>query len=345
MEIKELVRPNILQLKPYASARSEFKGQADVFLDANENPYQTGLNRYPDPLQWKLKDNISVIKGVDKEQIFLGNGSDEVIDLLIRIFCEPGKDEILIMPPTYGMYKVSADIANVGVQQVSLTDAYQPDVEGVLAAANKLSKILFICHPNNPTGNGVDRHRIEQLIRAFPGIVVVDEAYIDFASGDSCINLLENNPNIVVMQTFSKAWGLAGIRLGMAFSSPFIINLLNKVKPPYNVNQLTQEAALKVLADPAQKEQWVETILAERERLTEKLMQLSFVRAIFPSETNFVMIRVDEPDQLYQYLIRQKIIVRNRSKVLKCEGCIRITVGTATENDRLLQSLQHYQDQ
>ena len=245
MGIAQLVRENIQALQAYSSARSEFKGQADVFLDANENPFETGLNRYPDPLQWKLKAEISAIKGIDADQIFLGNGSDEVIDLLIRIFCEPKEDHIIILPPTYGMYKVSAGIANVDLKKISLSSDFQPNVEQILAEANVHSKLLFLCTPNNPTGNSFSPDAIEQLAKNFPGVVVIDEAYIDFSAQPSFIQKLADFPKVVVMQTFSKAWGLAGIRLGMAFASREIIALLNKVKPPYNVNQLTQNAALE----------------------------------------------------------------------------------------------------
>ena len=342
MNVKKLVRPNILRLKPYSSARSEFKGVADVFLDANENPYQTGFNRYPDPLQRKLKQKISEIKKVAVANIFLGNGSDEVIDLLIRMFCEPGRDEIIIQPPTYGMYKVSADIANVSSVEVPLTDHYQPDVSSILDAASDKSKLLFVCHPNNPTGNSMERHSIERLLEGFPGVVVVDEAYIDFAADSSCTELLADFKNLVVMQTFSKAWGLAGIRLGMAFADQSIIDILNKIKPPYNINQLTQDTALKALGNKLQKEQWVQSILKERESLAKQLITLPYVQSVNPSDTNFLLVRVDQPDLLYDYLIGEKIIIRNRSKVLKCDGCIRITVGTANENKQLIRSLLNF---
>lgn len=344
MDINKLVRPNILRLKPYSSARSEFKGVADVFLDANENPYQTGYNRYPDPLQWKLKQKISKIKQVAIPNIFLGNGSDEVIDLLIRMFCEPERDEIIIQPPTYGMYKVSADIANVNSVEVPLTNHYQPDVSSVLKVASEKSKLLFICHPNNPTGNNMDRLSIEQLLEGFPGVVVIDEAYIDFAEGSSCTELLSRFDNLVVMQTFSKAWGLAGIRLGMAFAHQSIIDILNKIKPPYNINQLTQDTALKALENKGQKEQWVQSILHERKSLAEQLASLPYVQYVNSSDTNFLLIKVDQPDLLYNYLIGEKIIIRNRSTVLKCEGCLRITVGTVDENKQLIRSLLNFKN-
>ena len=342
MEIRQFVRPNILALKPYSSARSEYKGRADVFMDANENPFETGFNRYPDPLQRALKDKISAIKGVDPNRIFLGNGSDEVIDLLIRIFCEPGQDDILILPPTYGMYKVSADIANVGTVAVPLQNDYQPDVDQVLETAGVNTKLLFICHPNNPTGNSMERARMTRLIREFSGIVVIDEAYIDFVADSSTLSLLAECPNLVVMQTFSKAWGMAGIRLGMGFASEEIVGLFNKVKPPYNINQLTQQAALEVLDNAAAKEERVDVILSQRSFLQEKLAQLPFVRRVHSSDTNFILTQVTDPDGLYQYLVDRKVIVRNRSRVPKCEGCLRITVGTPAENELLLQYLHQY---
>lgn len=340
MEIADLVRPNIRKLVPYSSARSEFKGKAEVFLDANENPFETGLNRYPDPLQWKLKAAISQLKGVPAEQIFLGNGSDEAIDLVVRIFCEPRQDHILILPPTYGMYQVSADIADVGIRSVSLTPDFQPDVDAILAAADEHSKILFICSPNNPTGNDVELARIRRLCAQFKGIVVVDEAYIDFSNQASCTSLLSEFPNLIVLQTFSKAWGMAGIRLGMAFASTEIIQLFNKVKPPYNINQLTQQIALEAL-ETSQDDyrQLLSTLLSERERLIKGLGELNFVEKIFPSDANFILVKMDDPNGTYQYLVEEGIIVRNRNSVHLCAGSLRITVGRPEENDALLTAL------
>lgn len=340
MEIANLVRPNIRKLVPYSSARSEFKGKAEVFLDANENPFETGLNRYPDPLQWKLKAAISQLKGVPAEQIFLGNGSDEAIDLVVRIFCEPRQDHILILPPTYGMYQVSADIADVGIRSVSLTPEFQPDVEAILAAADEHSKILFICSPNNPTGNDVELERIRSLCAQFKGVVVVDEAYIDFSNQASCTSLLHEFPNLIVLQTFSKAWGMAGIRLGMAFASLEIIQLFNKVKPPYNINQLTQQIALEAL-ETSQDDyrQLLSTLLNERERLINGLGELNFVEKIFPSDANFILVKMDDPNGTYQYLVEEGIIVRNRNSVHLCAGSLRITVGRPEENDALLTAL------
>ncbi len=342
MEIKNLVRKNIQALKPYSSARSEFKGAAEVFLDANENPFDTGLNRYPDPLQWKVKVQIADLKGIAAENIFLGNGSDEVIDLLVRIFCEPGEDHIIILPPTYGMYQVSADIANVEVRSIQLMPDFQPDVEKILASANNNSKILFICSPNNPTGNNIHSDKIRALAAGFPGIVTVDEAYIDFSAQKSCTALLSEFPNLIVMQTFSKAWGLAGIRLGMAFASTEIIHYFNKVKPPYNINQLTQTAALEALQNKAQQAQMVQTIIGQRALLQQYLISLDFVERIYPSDANFLLLKVQNPKGTYQYLVEQGIIVRDRSNVALCEGCLRITVGTPEENERLVQALVEF---
>ncbi|WP_373549618.1 histidinol-phosphate transaminase [Haliscomenobacter sp.] len=340
MEIANLVRPNIRKLVPYSSARSEFKGKAEVFLDANENPFETGLNRYPDPLQWKLKAAISQLKAVPAEQIFLGNGSDEAIDLVVRIFCEPRQDHILILPPTYGMYQVSADIADVGLRSVSLTPDFQPDVDAILAAADEHSKILFICSPNNPTGNDVELERIRSLCAQFKGIVVVDEAYIDFSNQASCTSLLPEFPNLIVLQTFSKAWGMAGIRLGMAFASIEIIQLFNKVKPPYNINQLTQQIALEALETSQDDyQQLLSTLLSERERLIKGLGELKFVEKIFPSDANFILVKMDDPNGTYQYLVEEGIIVRNRNSVHLCAGSLRITVGRPEENDALLTAL------
>ena len=342
MSIQRLVRPNIQRLQPYSSARSEFKGQADIFLDANENPFDTGLNRYPDPLQRELKTAISSLKQLPAENIFLGNGSDEVIDLLIRIFCEPREDRIMTLPPTYGMYKVSAGIADVAVQEVPLNADFQPDPVAILQAADNHTKILFLCSPNNPTGNDMDPTIVNRLIQEFPGIVVVDEAYIDFSQQPSFVQVIEQHANLVVMQTFSKAWGLAGIRLGMAFTNPEIIALLNKVKPPYNVNELTQKAALDALQRADEQERMVATLLEERQKLAEALPKLPYVAEVWPSQANFLLVRVEDPQALYHHLVDQKIIVRDRSNVHLCAGALRITVGTPDENQRLLETLRAY---
>lgn len=342
MEIESLARNNIRELVAYSSARSEFKGMAEVWLDANENPFDTGLNRYPDPLQQEVKARISELKGVSPDQLFLGNGSDEAIDLLIRIFCEPRIDHIITLPPTYGMYKVSAAISDVAVRTINLDPTFQPEVAEILAAANGHSKLLFICSPNNPTGNRIDSHRIEALLEGFAGIVVVDEAYIDFSAGESCTRLLKKYPRLVVMQTFSKAWGLAGIRLGMAFADERIIHLLNKVKPPYNVNQLTQAAALKALKNPAETQMRVKTLLAEREQLIHALEASPIVQQVYPSDANFLLVQTADPNGLYRFLIDQRIVVRNRSTVVGCEGCLRFTIGTPAENIRLIQQIDTF---
>ena len=338
-EIEALVRPNILRLKPYSSARHEFSGEASVFLDANENPFDTGLNRYPDPLQWKLKERISTLKGITPDHIFLGNGSDEVIDLLLRIFCEPGIDHIITLPPTYGMYQVCADISNVEIREVPLTPAFQPDISAIEAATDSHSKILFLCSPNNPSGNSFQPGLVKNILDIFPGLVVVDEAYIDFASHAGFLPVLHQYPRLVVMQTFSKAWGLAGIRLGMAFASTPIIQLLNKVKPPYNINQLTQEKALGALDHPEEQQAWVKTLLVQRTLLQQHLSGLEYVTRIFPSDANFLLVKMNDPKGVYAHLVKDGIIVRDRSNVLLCDGCLRITVGTPQENERLLEAL------
>lgn len=334
-----LVRPNIAALSPYSSARDEFKGSAEVYLDANENPFETGLNRYPDPLAAAVKKELSDLKALPEDQIMLGNGSDEVIDLLFRIFCEPGQDEVITLPPTYGMYKVSADINNVAVVEVPLLSSFLPDVERILGAVTERTKLLWLCTPNNPSGNDFPQASMERLIRDFPGIVVIDEAYVDFAGRDSYISWLERFPNLVVMQTFSKAWGLAGIRLGMAFASAEIIRLLNAVKPPYNVNRLTQQAALNALRQKAQQQQEVCTILGQRALVQQYLASLEFVQRIYPSNANFILAKVDDPRATYQYLMERGIIVRDRSRQPGCEGCLRFTVGTPEENEKLFKAL------
>ncbi|MEL7220069.1 MAG: histidinol-phosphate transaminase [Bacteroidota bacterium] len=341
-ELVALVRPNIAALKPYSSARHEFAGTADVFLDANENPFERTTNRYPDPLAVAVKAQLSSQKGIPSEQIMLANGSDEVIDLLFRIFCEPDQDEVITLPPTYGMYRVSADINNVKVKEVPLLTGFVPDVEGILAAVTPQTKLLWLCSPNNPSGNDFSPEEIIQLLEAFPGIVIIDEAYVDFAERASHINLLERFPRLVIMQTFSKAWGMAGIRMGMAFASTQIIQLLNAVKPPYNVNVLSQQAALEALQNKLVKEEQVATILAERQSLSKSLSAFSFVEKVYPSQTNFLLVQVDYPRELYAYLSSKGIVVRDRSKQLNCEGCLRFTVGTPAENKQLLESLVEY---
>ncbi|MEM8527054.1 MAG: histidinol-phosphate transaminase [Bacteroidota bacterium] len=342
MQISTLVRKNIQQLAPYSSARHEFVGSAEVYLDANENPYDTGFNRYPDPLQKAVKEKLSTIKKIAPEHIFLGNGSDEAIDLLIRIFCEPRIDHILTLPPTYGMYKVSASIADVQVKNILLTPDYQPNVEEILEVADERSKLLFLCTPNNPTGNRFERAKVLELLEKFKGVVVIDEAYIDFSAEESYNQLLEKYPNLVVMQTFSKAWGMAAIRLGIAYASKEIIHYFNKVKPPYNVNILTQQAALKALENYEQQQAVVREILEERAKLMKALPAFSFVQNAYPSDANFILIKVEKPNELYKYLVGKGIIVRNRSNVPLCEGGLRITVGTKLENEQLMAAMKAY---
>ncbi|KQN35945.1 histidinol phosphate aminotransferase [Pedobacter sp. Leaf41] len=344
MDINELVRENIKNLKPYSTARDEFKGQASVFLDANENSYGSPLpanyNRYPDPLQLELKDAISKIKGVPIENTFLGNGSDEAIDLLFRAFCNPGKDNVIVLPPTYGMYEVSANINDVEIRKVSLLPNFQLDMEKIAETIDKNTKLIFICSPNNPTGNSINREDIETILANFKGIVVVDEAYINYARQKTFIQELTEYANLVVLQTFSKAWGLAALRLGMAFSSRKVIDVLNKIKPPYNINQATQDLAFEALKNIAQVNDWIKESVAERDRLSTVLNTLDIAKKVYPSDANFILVEVTDATQIYDNLVDEGIIVRDRSKVTLCEGCLRITVGTREENDKLLSILK-----
>lgn len=345
MDINELVRENIKNLKPYATARDEFKGQASVFLDANENSYGSPLpanyNRYPDPLQLDLKDAISKIKGVPIENTFLGNGSDEAIDLLFRAFCNPGKDNVIILPPTYGMYEVSANINDVEIRKVSLLPNFQLDMEKIAETIDQNTKLIFICSPNNPTGNSINREDIETILTNFKGLVVVDEAYINYARQKTFIQELTEYANLVILQTFSKAWGLAALRLGMAFSSRKVIDVLNKIKPPYNINQATQDLAFEALKNISQVNDWIKVAVTERERLSADLNALKIVTKVYPSDANFILAEVTEAKKIYDTLVDQGIIVRDRSKVTLCEGCLRITVGTKEENDKLLNVLKN----
>lgn len=334
--IGDLVRPNIRDLKPYSSARDEFRGDAIVFLDANENPYPSPFNRYPDPLQLSLKERISAIKKVPSPQIFLGNGSDEAIDLIIRAFCEPGRDAILITEPTYGMYAVCAGVNNVQVKRVLLTPAYDIDLNTIQAALDDTIKVIFLCSPNNPSGNLLNKEAIVSLVEAFAGLVVIDEAYIDFARDPGFAGMLDQYSNLVILQTFSKAWGLAGLRLGMCFASGFIIGILNKIKYPYNINSQTQQLALKALQNEEQKNKWVQEILEERERLTVALNNLEVVSVVHHSDANFVLIEVNDAPRLYKDLMLAGTIVRDRSRVVLCENRLRITVGTPEENSLLI---------
>ena len=339
-DVNAWVRPNIRAMQPYSSARDEFHGTASVFLDANENPYNAPYNRYPDPMQWRLKEKVAEIKGVPKECILLGNGSDEPIDLILRAFCEPGKECMLTVDPTYGMYQVAAEINNVTCRKVKLTSDFQIDMPAFLSQIDYTVKAIYLCSPNNPTGNSLNRKDINQILDTFKGIVVVDEAYIDFSSLPSYTKDLSKYPNLVVFQTLSKAWGAAGIRLGMAFASPEIISVLNKIKYPYNVNQLTQEKALEILNNQETMKSQLTLILSERTRLQQELTAIPCVRKIYPTDANFILVDVGDADAVYQKLVDQGIIVRNRNKVVLCAGCLRITVGTEEENTALLNALK-----
>lgn len=339
INIESLVRKNILQLKPYSSARDEFQGTASVFLDANENPNPSPYNRYPDPLQKELKSEISYIKKIKPDNIFLGNGSDEPIDLLFRAFCEPGIDNVVIPQPTYGMYSVSANINNVEIKQVSLTPDFDLDVAAIKSCWDNHSKLLFLCSPNNPSGNLLSSEKIIELVNSFHGLVIVDEAYIDFSTQPSFIQRLNEFSNLVVLQTLSKAWGLAAIRLGMCFANTDIIQILNRIKPPYNISILTQQVALKELEMEARKEKWVKEILEERENLIQQLKSIKSVINVYPSDANFVLAKMKDAKLIYQKLIEREIVVRDRSSVILCDNCLRITVGTKTENQKLLNAL------
>ncbi|MBP9586341.1 MAG: histidinol-phosphate transaminase [Bacteroides sp.] len=341
--LQELTRPNIWKLKPYSSARDEYKGvTASVFLDANENPYNLPFNRYPDPMQHDLKAALGRIKHVKPEQIFLGNGSDEAIDLLFRAFCEPGCDNVVAIDPTYGMYQVCADVNDVEYRKVLLDHQFQFTADALLAAADERTKLIFLCSPNNPTGNDLLHAQIESLLTRFDGLVVVDEAYIDFSSLSSFATMLDRYSNLIVLQTFSKAWGCAAIRLGMAFASPDIIGILSKIKYPYNVNQLTQQQAFEILERYDEIEHWVDTIKMERTNLMKRFEGLACVLRVFPSDANFFLVRVNDACALYNYLVGEGIIVRNRHSVSLCGNCLRITVGTPQENERLMEALANY---
>lgn len=340
-ELKELTRENIWNLAPYSCARNEFSGRnARVYLDANENPYNGPLNRYPDPLQLEVKKLLSKVKGVSEECIFLGNGSDEAIDLIYRCFTEPKVDNVVAIDPTYGMYKVCADVNDVEYRPVSLNDDFSLNADNVLAACDDHTKVVWLCSPNNPTGNALDRGEIEKILTGFEGLVVVDEAYSDFSSQAPFRLVLSKYPNIVVLNTMSKAWGSAAIRLGMAFASKDIIDILNKVKYPYNINLLTQREAVDILKDPYEVDKWVRTILLERSRVIDAIKVLPICRKVYPTDANFVLVEVDNAQKTYDYLVDRGIIVRNRNSVHLCKGCLRITIGTKTENQDLLAALR-----
>lgn len=339
--LDELVRPNIRALKPYSSARDEYSGkEASVFLDANENPYNSPNNRYPDPLQWDLKKKIAPVKQVLPGQIFLGNGSDEAIDLTFRAFCRPGTDNVVAIEPTYGMYRVCADVNDVEYRPVKLGTEFQLLADDMLAACDERTKLMFVCSPNNPTGNSLDRNEILSLLTRFDGLLVVDEAYSDFSDEPSLLNELAHYPNLIVLQTFSKAWGCAAIRLGMAFASEEIIGILNKIKYPYNINRLTQQEALRMMGRHYQVKQWVKSLLEERVRLMKNFAKLKCCRKVYPTDANFFLTEVSDAKKIYGYLVDKGIIVRNRSSVTLCHNCLRITVGTRPENDALVEALK-----
>jgi histidinol-phosphate aminotransferase len=341
--LEQLVRKNIWSLAPYSSARDEYSGkEAHVFLDANENPYNAPYNRYPDPLQRDVKKLLERIKGVPAENIFLGNGSDEAIDLPYRIFCEPGRDNVVSIVPTYGMYQVCADINDIECRQVLLDDNFQLHADAVLQACDEHTKIIWLCSPNNPTGNSLDRDEMMKVVEGFDGIVIVDEAYIDFAQQLSLRQELPTHPNLIILQTMSKAWGSAAIRLGMAFASKEIIAIYNKVKYPYNVNLLTQQQAMEMLKDPFEVDKTVKIILQERNRLMLAFRELPLCEQIYPTDANFFLARVTDAKRIYDYLVDKGIIVRNRSRIQLCQNCLRITIGTRTENNELLSALRQY---
>lgn len=342
MKIQDLIRDNIKALKPYSSARDEYKDASSnmVFLDANENPYNNGVNRYPDPQQSNLKNVLAQQKGISKDNILLGNGSDEVLDLILRVFCEPNKDKIITLPPTYGMYEVLANVNAVDVIKINLSESFQPKVDDILNSADQFSKILFLCSPNNPSGNSFNIKNVERLLLNFNGIVVIDEAYIDFSDQKSWLSRLEEFPNLIITQTLSKAYGLAGIRLGICFASKEIISVLNKIKPPYNINELTQQKALERLSIPEDVKNEIQNILQQRNWLAEKLKNIAFVEIIYPSDANFVLVKVDNAIKRYDQLIQKGIVVRNRTNQPGCENCLRFTIGTKTENEKLITTLK-----
>lgn len=358
-DLDKITRENIKSLKPYSSARDEYKGKQGIFLDANENSFGSPINspfegddpkdrgmfnRYPDPLQLDVKEKLSKIKGLPIQNIFLGNGSDEAIDILFRGFCNPSIDNVIICPPTYGMYEVSANINDVKIIKVPLTaEEFQLDTENILKTIDENTKLIFICCPNNPTGNGVKWNSIKTILENFKGIMVIDEAYINFARYRSLIPELLNYPNLVILQTLSKAWGLAGLRIGMAFASESIIDIFNKIKPPYNINSVSQKLALGALDNTDKINDWIKTIVDEREKISLNISSLPFVLKIYPSEANFILVKLKDPAAIYNYLISKEIIIRDRSKIELCEGCLRITIGTKEENELLLNTLKQYQ--
>jgi len=342
MNINDLVRENIRNMKPYSCARDEFKGNANVYLDANENPYNFPFNRYPDPHQKEVKDKISEIKGIQPNSIFLGNGSDEAIDLLYRAFCEPRVDNVVAIEPTYGMYKVCAEMNDVEYRKVLLNENFDIQAYNIMDSTNIHTKIIWFCSPNNPTGNNLNREEIKKVLQWFRGIVVIDEAYADFSDQESFLNQLNKYSNLVVLQTFSKAWGNAAARLGMAFASPEIIEVLNKIKYPYNISLLTQRHALYVMQESEKVKEWITTLLEERGKLISLLKKVSVVEKIYPTNANFVLIKVSNAKNIYRELIRKGIVVRNRSNITLCDDCLRVTVGTADENKAFINELKKF---
>ena len=342
MEIKDLIRENIKSLEAYSSARDEFKAMSSefVFIDANENPFDTGLNRYPDPQQTLVKEALSKLKGISEEQILLGNGSDEVLDLIFRVFCEPRVDNVIVLPPTYGMYEVLANTNAIELVKIPLVENFQPNVKEIIKGQDAKTKLLFLCSPNNPTANSFDANKIETLIKEFNGIVVIDEAYIDFSIEDSWLCRLDEFPNLIVTQTLSKAYGLASIRLGICYASKEIISILNKIKPPYNVNQLTQDVALKSLLNQEKVKNEIAIIKSERNQLIRDLQNVEIVEKVYPSDANFLLVQVDDATLRYKQLVKLGIIVRNRTTQILCDNCLRFTVGTPDENKKLINTLK-----
>ena len=342
MEIKDLIRENIKSLEAYSSARDEFKAMSSelVFIDANENPFDTGLNRYPDPQQTLVKEVLSKIKGISEEQILLGNGSDEVLDLIFRVFCEPREDNVIVLPPTYGMYEVLANTNAIELVKIPLVENFQPNVKEIIKGQDAKTKLLFLCSPNNPTANSFDANKIETLIKEFNGIVVIDEAYIDFSIEDSWLGRLDEFPNLIVTQTLSKAYGLAAIRLGICYASKEIISILNKIKPPYNVNQLTQDVALQSLLNQEKVKNEIAIIISERNQLIRDLQNVEIVEKVYSSDSNFLLVQVDDANLRYKQLVKLGIIVRNRTTQISCDNCLRFSVGTPDENKKLINTLK-----
>lgn len=345
MDLSKLLRPHIKNIKPYSSARDDYSGQGEVFLDANENAMGStagdNYHRYPDPHQRRIKNRLSEIKNIDPSRIFVGNGSDEPIDLIIRAFCRPGIDHVITTPPTYGMYGVSAAINDVQNREIPLRENFELDHRKLLASSSEFSKIVFLCSPNNPTGNLLKKEHVLEVIRGFNGLVVLDEAYIDFTNSDGMLNELNMHPNLIILQTLSKAWGMASLRLGMAFGSREIIQVLEKIKPPYNVNGATQELVYRALSKTKEKDQKVRHILSQKTVVEEALNSLEFVRHIYPSDANFLLVEMDDAKKVYQKLTEQKIIVRDRSNLPHCENCLRVTIGTSEENSKLINALKN----